>query len=215
MLRLHPWWVCGLCVATLSIIAVGVESWPKATPLSLNPNVFVGYYWGGGLLGKHFYRVVANEGLYGHWEVAFRGNPGYYAYRGYYPDGTIREEGEIYVGLSGLPLEPIPNTSDVKWGNYYTPDGKLGSQVRDGTGEQKFWYPNGKLRWRLVLRDHRMVLDETWLDDGKLFSKERYGDSGQVTRVEKGISGKEKKTEKVGVGKGDRVGQGDITDSKE
>lgn len=171
-------------VLCITAFFAAVEARPKTTALSLNPNVFVGYYWGSDRIGRHFYRVTANEGRYGRWEVAFRG-VGYNRYRGYYPDGSLREEGEIRVSLSGLPPEPVPDTSDVKWGNYYMPDGTLGAQVRDGTGEQKLWYPNGKLRWKLVLRGYKRVRGETWLETGELLSREWYDSSGKVTRVEK------------------------------
>lgn len=172
-----------LCI--IAVVAAFEEVRPKTTGLSANPEYFTGYYWGGNIIGRHYYRVTADEGTYGRWEVAFRG-VGYNPYRGYYADGTLREEGEIRVSLFGLPPEPVPNTSDVRWGNYYMPDGTLGAQVRDGTGEQKLWYPNGSLRWKLVLRGYRRVMNETWLESGELLSREWYNDSGEVTRVEKG-----------------------------
>lgn len=94
-------------------IAVAVFR-PKQIPLSLNPAVFTGYYWGNDwFLGRHFYAVVADDGTCGYWEVEVRG-PGWNRYRGYYPDGTLREEGEIDVAYGGIPPEPQPDHSNVK-----------------------------------------------------------------------------------------------------
>jgi len=133
--------------------------------------MYQGYYWGNnGFIGRHFYRIVANEGDYGYWEVEVRG-AGWNRYRGYYPDGSLREEGEIDVSYRGIPPEPQPDHHNVKWGNYYRPDGTLGARVRDGTGEQILWYPNGRLRWKLVLKDYKRIAFEHWTDGGQLISK--------------------------------------------
>jgi hypothetical protein len=153
--------------------AASIVFWPKTTPLSLNPNIFTGYYWGNDFLGRYFYRVVASEGPYGYWEVDAKA-PGYNSYRGYYADGKLREEGEIKVTYRGLPPEPQPDNSDVKWANYYRPDGSLGGQVRDGTGEQILWYPDGKLRWKLVVKNFQRVSHEHWAPDGTLISRQSY-----------------------------------------
>ncbi len=102
-IRLHvavcAWIVILLgCGCVIAMVVLG----PKHVPLSLNPTMFTGYYWGNdGFLGRHFYAVVANEGTYGYWEVDVKG-PGWNRYRGYYPDGTLREEGELDVTYRGI-----------------------------------------------------------------------------------------------------------------
>ncbi len=174
-IRLHPVF-CALVLLLLlggSSIAWAVFR-PKQVPLSLNPAIYTGYYWGNdGFLGRHFYAVVADEGRNGYWEVEVKG-PGWNRYRGYYPDGTLREVGEIHVEYSNYPPEPHPDEHNVKWGNYYRPDGTIGAQIRDGTGEQVLWYPDGKLRWKLVLRDYKRVMDELWAEDGTLIGRKHY-----------------------------------------
>ena len=153
--------------------------WQKQVPLQMNPDMYTGYYWGDdGYLGRHFFAVRVNEGTYGHWEVDIE-RPGWNRYRGFYPDGTLREEGEIDVTYGDAPPEPQPDQLLVKWGRYYRPDGSLSGEIRDGTGEQVIWYPDGKLRWRLVLRDYKRVMHELWAPDGKLVSKKGYDDEGR------------------------------------
>lgn len=144
----------------------------KKTPLTLNPDMYTGYYWGDDrYLGRHFYRIEVTEGKHGYWEVQVQGE-GWSPYRGYYPNGTLREEGEIYVSYHGSPPEPSPDETRVKWGKYYRPDGTLAAEVKDGTGEQILWYPNGQMRWRQILKDYKRVLYEMWNEEGKLISKE-------------------------------------------
>ncbi len=146
---------------------------PKKTPLSLNPDIFTGYYWGNDFLGRHYYRVVAADEPYGYWKVDVHG-PGYNSYQGYYGNGKLREEGAIKVTFRCLPPEPQPDNGDVEWANYYRPDGTLGAQIRDGTGEQIFWYPDGTVRWKLVVKNFQPVSHEMWGPDGKLISRKDY-----------------------------------------
>lgn len=134
------------------------------------PASFIGCYWGDdGFFGRHYYSVFANEGINGYLEFDVK-VVGWNRYRAFYPDGVLREEGEIDVSLTGLPKVPFPDQHKVKWGNYYRPDGSLGSTVRDGTGEQMIWYPNGQLRWKLVLKNYERVSLEMWSEQGKLLS---------------------------------------------
>lgn len=170
----HIWWllvgIVGLCFLAIAIPLFG----PKEIPLSMNPRMFTGYYWGNdSILGRHFYKVRADEGSFGYWEVEVKGS-GYSSYRGYYPDGTIREIGEIMVKFGDIPPEPQPDETDVKWGKYFRPDGTLASEVQDGTGEMTLWHPNGQIRWRLILKDYERVEHEHWDQDGTSISKQTY-----------------------------------------
>jgi hypothetical protein len=169
-------------------------------PLSLNPRIFTGYYyyWGSDHRGgRQFYEVVANEGICGHWTVDING-PGWSRYRGYYPDGTLREEGKIYVSYGDFPPEPQPDQHNLRWGKYYRPDGTLGGEIRDGTGEQLLWYPDGKLRWKLVLKDYKRVMYELWLEDGTLLSSKGYDSNGSEVDISDSAEGEQKRKERTG-----------------
>lgn len=156
-----------------------VWAWPKSQPLSLNQSVYTGYYRGlgrhdgAGFFGKNFYRLVAEDGPYGYWEVDYS-RPGYNPYRGYYPDGTLREEGECLVEINGGDGDPAPDNNDVRSGRYYRPDEALGSKVVDGTGTQTLWYPDGTLRWELVLEDCERVRHSMWHENGQLRQTQHY-----------------------------------------
>jgi hypothetical protein len=171
---------CGIALAA-------VVFWPKRMPFSINPR-YAGCYWGNDWVGRHFYRVIVNDEPLGWWEANVS-RPGYNRYRGYYPDGTLREEGEIMVTYLLANPEPFADVHQVKWGKYYRPDGTLGSEVRDGTGEQTWWYLNGKPRWRLAVREGKRVLLEHWDETGDREYREWYDDSGKTSRFERRAKG--------------------------
>jgi hypothetical protein len=168
----------GACLA-------GLWWWPKSQPLSVNEQYYRGYYRGLGLsdqrgfLGKNFYRVVVQDIDEGYWEVWFR-EAGYSPYRGYYPNGTMREEGEClveFVGFGGN--EPVPDRHAVRWGKYYLPDGRLGSEVKNGSGIQTYWYSDGTECWELELRDFKRRRLMWRKPDGTLFTQEEYDRDGR------------------------------------
>lgn len=170
----HTYWAAALLFALCASAVFSVLRKPQHVPLALNPNMYIGCYWGDDwLFGRHFYSVVANEGDYGYWEVQ-ASQEGWSPYRGYYPNGVLREEGEIYVTYAGSPAEPTPDQHNIRWGNYYRPDGMLGATVRDGSGKQMLWYPDGTLRWKLVLTNYNRVRHELWAEDGTLVSEKKY-----------------------------------------
>ena len=84
--------------------------WPKSQTLSISED-FTGYYRGLGLtngksfFGKRFVRLVVQDGECGYWEVDYDA-PGYNAYRGFYPNGVCREEGECFVEINGGMEDP-------------------------------------------------------------------------------------------------------------
>lgn len=157
--------VLGVVVSVL----LSVYLWPKACVLggggldmgggrSLAAASYVGYYYGFGLadrpgifFGRNYYRVRmaptrAEDGLT---DVGFSG-VGWNRFRETYPNGTLREEGIRRVTLNGTfneGLEPDPDLHDVKEGKYYDPSGKLGSEVKDGTGVQTYWNTSGVKVW--------------------------------------------------------------------
>lgn len=165
-------------VCSIFFVLLSISAWllygPKSEPLSAAPDMLTGYYWGDDrFLGRHWYRVEINEGFAGHGVTEIKG-PGWNQYRSYYPDGTLHEEAEIMVEYLGYHPYPLPDRENVRWGNYYRPDGALSSQVRDGTGTTTLWFPNGQLRGRVVLKDYKRVLFEMWHHDGKLIGREEY-----------------------------------------
>lgn len=161
----------------------GLVCWwwsPKSQPLSINEEAYVGFYRGLGLvpgssvLGKQFFRVTVDDGEFGQWEVDYR-RPGYNPYRGYYPSGALREEGECFVDVNeGTWNEPAPDSSDVRWGKYYRPDGTLGSEVVGGHGTQTLWNVDGSKRWELVLQNGQRVQHSIWYENGQLREIQNY-----------------------------------------
>lgn len=168
-----------LVPAVVSIVLVGLWWWPKSQPLSINEAFYTGYYRGfgltddGGVLGKQFFRLVIDDGNHGYWEVDYS-QPGFNPYRGFYPNGVCREEGECFVEINGGALDPAPDSNDVQSGKYYKPNGTLGSEVADGTGKQTLWYLDGTKRWELVLRDHERVRHSMWYQNGQLRQTQNY-----------------------------------------
>lgn len=178
----------------VALAACGLASfiaWPRSMPLLPDEDRYTGYFTGLGLvddaspLGRRFYRVHIDDGPCGFMDVDVRGDGqapfreglshgAYYPYRGHYPDGTLREEGECRVKFLGLPIQPSPDNHDIRNGRFYKPDGSLGSVVRDGSGVQIYWYPDGRIRWRLELKNYNRVLSQMWDREGKLRHDQTY-----------------------------------------
>jgi hypothetical protein len=150
---------------------------PKSIPLQSSPNILTGYYRGGWPFPRQFYKVVMNEGPNGYCEFDVS-DVGYRDYRGYYPNGTLKEQGEVRVTISGAgdTAEPFPDRHDVRNGTYYRLDGSVDSTVQDGTGVQCLRNPNGLLTWRLTLQNYRRVHLQVWNDDGSLRLDKHYED---------------------------------------
>lgn len=136
----------------------------KSVTMRIHPS-YTGYYRGLFNSEKRFHRVQVDEGTVGSWIVDIQGE-GWNSYRGYYPDGTLREEGEIHVYPNDVHKELTPDQHVVRWGRYYKPDGSLGSDITEGTGDQKLWYPNGQLRWHLKQVHGKRVSAQLWQMDG-------------------------------------------------
>ena len=67
----------------------------------------------------------------------------------------------------------------MRSGKFYKPDGTLGSEVSNGTGTQTLWYPDGTIRWELVLRNYTRFQHSWWFDNGQLIQTQHYVD-GEV-----------------------------------
>ena len=172
-----------LLIPTLFALVVSLLwAWPKSRGLSVSPT-FIGHYrglglWEGpGLFGRSYYRITfsSTDPEDGLCEVYFSGY-GFNRFRGEYPNGVLREEGECLVEPNGDSEDPMPDIHQVKWGNYYRPDGSLGSEIRDGTGVQIYWSREGVKLWELELRNFQRVRVSWWYPNGKLLMKQTYLD---------------------------------------
>jgi hypothetical protein len=168
-----------LVVALVAMGLVMVWAWPRSCPLSVCHD-YIGYYRGlglqngPGLLGKSFYRVVLYPSSPEHrTDVAFTGR-GWNRFRGTYPDGTLREEGECWVDINGGAEDPLPDLHNVKWGRYYDPRGKLLSQIDDGTGVQIYCTPTGIKTWELELKNYERARLSCWHKNGQLGFEQSY-----------------------------------------
>ena len=138
--------VCGL--------VLGAPYWyPKSKTLSINDR-YVGYYrglgWGheSGYFGTNWYRIVVRDDEGAYWEVDVSGL-GYNPYRGYYKTGVLREEGACLVVETGGDI--APDRHELLHGRFYGPDGKLLSEVSNGTGKQILCAADGTRLWELDL----------------------------------------------------------------
>jgi len=175
--------------AVLGVIGsfvLGVYIWPKPCNLGgsmsggLMAQGYVAYYRGfgfndrPGMFGRNYCRVrlaprTAEDGFT---DVAFLGE-GWNSFRGTYPDGTLREEGVCWVMLNAG-IEPFTGLDEVKDGKYYDPNGKLGSEVKDGTGVQTYWNCDGTKVWELEFIDYKRARHAMWYDNGQLRAEQRY-----------------------------------------
>ena len=170
-----------IIVGVLILIFMGLTScwlYPKAIPHPMGA-MFTAYYTGlglpgaSGLFGKHWGRVemLVDDG--GKWVFQFR-KEGYNPFEGYYPDGTIREEGECLVELMGFHDQPFPDTRAVRTSKCYLPDGSLASEVNNGTGIQTYWTPSGVKIWELTLKESIPERLTRWYPNGQLIQKQEY-----------------------------------------
>jgi hypothetical protein len=63
---------------------------------------------------------------------------------------------------------------DVKDAMYYDPEGNVVSTVKDGTGVQVFFYPDGTKQWELELESYRKRTLRKWRKDGELVIDDVY-----------------------------------------
>ncbi len=163
-----------LAVAVISAIPVIWYLVPKSEPHPMNEEYFTAHYRGFGLtndnsiFGKRWYAVtfiLPDDG--GRYRYEFN-REGYNPFKGFYPDGTLREEGECYVEVMGFHDQPFPAHENLKWTKCYRPDGSLGSRVEGGTGTQTIWTPDGTKTWELELKNFKRVKLTQWHRNGQL-----------------------------------------------
>ena len=178
----------------LSLVATWCGLSCKMEISDVSPDVML-YYYGLGILdlesysifGRVYYKTVTMEGSAGYYitdirSVGINHKGGLCSYKGFYANGQLKEEGEIFVEYTNYPKQPYPDRHDVWNGKYYKPDGTLGSEISQGTGTQKLWYPNGQLRWELELRDGNRAWCKQYSEDGKVVSDVEYVDGKAVYR---------------------------------
>lgn len=148
-------------------------AWPKSHHLSVS-KYFVGHYRGfgisgaeGPIFGKRYYLVTINFPGEGYSKVKYK-RPGYNDFKRFYPDGTLAEEGQCLVELYSYPPEPEPDYHNVLWSKCYKPDGTMCSEIKNGTGTQIYWTPEGVKVWELELADFKRVCHSTWYQNGQL-----------------------------------------------
>ena len=157
------------------VLFVGVFAWwawPKSHTLSVSP-CCTGHYRGfgvggaeGPILGKRYYQITVNVPGESYSKVEYK-RAGYNDFKRFYPNGTLAEEGQCMVEPYTSP-EPIPNHHDLLWSKCYKPDGALCSEVRNGTGTQMFWSPDGVKTGEVVLADFKRVRLSIWYPNGQL-----------------------------------------------
>ena len=167
-----------LLTTVIAVLLAIPKFWPRQIELTINSR-YMGFYHGLGLydgpgyFGRDYYRIVVTEPGEGYWEVDFNGL-GYNSYRGFYPDGTLRERGTCLVYDNGSDI--APDRTVVLNGEYFSPDGKLLSKIENGTGEQILCYPDGQPSWELELKDGKRTRVRMWHPNGQLALEETYRD---------------------------------------
>jgi antitoxin component YwqK of YwqJK toxin-antitoxin module len=118
-----------------------------------------------------------NEDPEGYWEVDINGQD-YAPYRGYYPNGVLREKGTCFVEKIGD--EIVPDRTDVLDAEYFDPNGRVISRVKNGTGKQILYSTNGSPFWELHLEDRKRTLLRMWQHpNGQLSYESKGQDHGE------------------------------------
>lgn len=177
----RPWWhrwlprfsLRGVIIfqAVIAVLLGVPYSWPKSEQLQylVTPNDdHIGYYRGlgwieePGFFGKNFYRLRILTGggdpiEYVNVDV-FIDEKDSCPFRAHYPDGTLRLQGVGSVEFTGYGgNEPVPNIDYPRAGNYYRPDGTLGSEIVDGTGVATIWNVDGAKMSEWRIEDYEFV----------------------------------------------------------
>jgi hypothetical protein len=191
----------------IAVILLIYYFWPKSCKLGGEMNVgqffyYTGYYRGFGLvkepgiLGRNYFcvRFAPTVEADGFTDVQYTGE-GWNPFRGTYPNGTLREEGVCQVHLNFV-TEPLPEYLEAKKeGKYYDPNGKLGSEIRDGSGIQTYWNHKGVKVLELEFKDFKMTHLARWHENGQPMIERHYVDGLEngpvVSYYESGVKEKE------------------------
>jgi len=166
-----------LVLVTLCAVGIAVPYWiPKSQKLSIHES-YIGYYRGlghhsgSGYFGKNWYLIVVDEGELGRWKVDVNGI-GYNNYQGYYSNGAMSEVGECMVFENANDI--APDRHDILHGKYYSPEGELVSEIRNGTGKQMLFFADGNPHWELHLVNGQRARVKMWYPNGQLVVEEKF-----------------------------------------
>jgi len=137
----------------------------------MNADHFTGYYRGfglgdqPGLLGKNYIGVrfegegeVVDTRFLSHDTARFTAR---------FADGRLFAEGECRIKWMGL-NEPDPDSwNAVLNAKYFDPQGKLASEIVDGTGVQTYWTSDGVKVWERTVKDGKTTGLRRWSPTGE------------------------------------------------
>ena len=124
------------------------------------------------VLFKRYYRIVKNDDALGcTYEIPFK-KPGYNPFVAYYDNGVMAGQG--YFRIEEYNDQILTNPDDVKEGEFYNPEGKLISCVKDGTGVATLFCVDGQKIWELHLKEYKRVRLIHWDMDGTLKLDKEY-----------------------------------------
>lgn len=160
-----------LIIIAAIVLSAGYLLIEREVPLSVHPRYKAFYRYINGLYEIHYHRIVVDDGEIGKWTII---NPksGWNEYKGFYPNGTIRDKGVIWIEYHDTPPEPLPDLHKVSWGEYYRPDGTLGTEIKDQTGIQTYWHPNGNKIWEMEIKGGKTLKKKAWNESGVLIVDE-------------------------------------------
>ncbi len=118
------------------------------------------------VLFKKYYGIVYKDRNTGTlFSIVFE-KEGYNPFFLFYEGGGIAGRGLCKVNNNGY--EIMEDIHDIQEAEFYDPEGKLVSEIHDGTGIQKLYYSNGTLYWELELENFKRVRFKWWNQDGSL-----------------------------------------------
>ncbi|NLW83577.1 MAG: hypothetical protein GXY41_04095 [Phycisphaerae bacterium] len=145
-----------------------------AGPILLYRGLKVPFTEGVFVLFRRYYAIVYYDHYGGLVHTIAYKQDGYNQYYSFYMhNGQIASHGYCMVETqyNGQLLHLV---EDVKDAMYYDPEGNVVSTVKDGTGVQVFFYPDGTKQWELELESYRKRTLRKWRKDGELVIDDVY-----------------------------------------
>jgi hypothetical protein len=164
-----------IVVLAFPIVLCGWTLWPKVYSPPSHPG-WTAYFLGldlrngPGILGRLYYLLTISGDPDlgdGEWRIRILCQD-CADFKRFYPDRELLAEGKCRMELIGSPLFPCPRWDSVEWANCYKPDGTIGSQVRNGTGNMVSYALDGSKSEELELRDFQRVRFSSWYSNGQL-----------------------------------------------
>lgn len=162
--------------ALAAVVTAVLTQWPRSLP----PYPDGSTTWYRGFIGKPMYNLITGTDMFGcAYRVKIRELPGYSLMTSRYPDGTKREESEVFVSLhpGGCEISRL----DVRNGQYFAPDGVLIAEVINGTGTVKYHRPDGSPARECTLVNGKEILRRIWSKTGQLRVDTTYHDAKSRT----------------------------------